>query len=160
MSAESATKENGSNATDQQAAVTVDAEPTSTKGKQQSTAIQLHEPTMMMQNRPIMPSEIEVAETITVAGVRPIAASHLSLVGSFLNGRPISSSAIQVKEMLPGDRPVFASEFHMVEGAMLPGDRPIACSSPALMHASTLPGNRPIASNEVDDSETLMGFID
>jgi hypothetical protein len=28
------------------------------------------------------------------------------------------------------------------------------------LEASLLPGGRPIASNEIDDSETLMGYID
>jgi hypothetical protein len=33
-------------------------------------------------------------------------------------------------------------------------------SEPGLMHASMLPGSRPIFSNEVDDSSTLMGYLD
>lgn len=125
-------------------------------------AIALTQPTSMVWNRPVMPSEIEVAETMSVAGVRPIAVSHLELAGSFLNGRPIEASALKVRDMLPGDRPIFGSEFKMVDGALLPGNRPILASSPELLAASVLPGNRPIASNEIIDPEpaVLMGYLD
>ncbi|MDX2239557.1 MAG: hypothetical protein NW224_02630 [Leptolyngbyaceae cyanobacterium bins.302] len=124
-------------------------------------AIALSQPVSMIWNRPVMPSEIEVAETMSVAGVRPIAASHLELAGSFLNGRPIEASHLKVHEML-GNSPIFESEFKMVEGAMLPGNRPILASSPELLAGSMLPGNRPIASNETVDPEpaVLMGYLD
>ncbi|MFM7449540.1 MAG: hypothetical protein ACKO24_13205 [Leptolyngbyaceae cyanobacterium] len=130
--------------------------------EEQKGEMQLHQPTTMVWNRPVMPSEIEVKETIVVAGVRPIEASHLALFGSFLNGRPIAASPIQVAEMLPGDRPIFVSEFHMVEGLTLPGERPVMVSDPQLMQASVLPGGRPIASNDIIDPEpaTLMGYLD
>ncbi len=125
-------------------------------------AIALSQPQHMVWNRPVMPSEIEVAETMSVAGIRPIAVSHLELAGSFLNGRPIEASHLKVCEMLPGDRPIFDSEIHMVEGTMLPGNRPILVSSPELMAASMLLGNRPISSNETVDPEpsVLMGYLD
>ncbi len=125
-------------------------------------AITLSQPSLTIWNRPVMPSEIEVAETMSVAGVRPIAVSHLELAGSFLNGRPIEASHLKVRDMLPGDRPIFDSEFKMVETAMLPGNRPIMVSDPVLLAASILPGNRPIASNETVDPEpaVLMGYLD
>lgn len=125
-------------------------------------AIALSQPSLMVWNRPVMPADIEVAETMSVAGVRPIAVSHLELAGSFLNGRPIEASALKVHHMLPGDRPIFDSEFKMVDGALLPGNRPIMASSPSLLAASMLPGNRPIASNEIVDPEpaVLMGYLD
>jgi len=125
-------------------------------------AIALSQPSLMVWNRPVMPAEIEVAETMSVAGVRPIAVSHLELAGSFLNGRPIEASALKVHDMLPGDRPIFDSDFKMVEGAILPGNRPIMASKPELLAASILPGNRPIASNEIIDPEpaVLMGYLD
>jgi len=128
----------------------------------QQGALQLHQPTTMVWNRPVMPSDIEVKETLTIAGVRPIAASHLELFGSFLNGRPIAASSIQVRDMLPGDRPIMANTFQMVEGSILPGDRPIMLSDPRLLEASVLPGNRPIAPNDIIDPEpeALMGYLD
>ncbi len=128
----------------------------------QKGEMQLHQPTTMIWNRPVMPSEIDVKETIAVAGVRPIEASHLELFGSFLNGRPISASHLQVAEMLPGNRPIFVSEFQMVEDMTLPGERPIMASNPQLLQASVLPGGRPIAPNDIIDPEpaTLMGYLD
>lgn len=138
----------------------IDVRPAQSDSK--DGAIALSQPVSMIWNRPVMPSEIEVAETMSVAGIRPIAASHLELAGSFLNGRPIEASGLKVSDMLPGDRPIFISEFKMMEGAMLPGNRPILASSPELMEGSVLPGNRPIASNEIIDPEppVLMGYLD
>lgn len=135
---------------------------TARPAQSEAGAIALSQPVNMVWNRPVMPSDIEVSETMSVAGVRPIAVSHLELAGSFLNGRPIEASGLKVREMLPGDRPIFDSEFHMMEGAMLPGNRPIQASRPELMEASVLPGNRPIFSNEVIDPEpsALMGYLD
>jgi hypothetical protein len=102
--------------------------------------------------------EMEVS-TFSAAGLRPIAPSHLEIYGTILNNRPILSSHLQVLEYLPGNRPVFASELVILDDMSL-GGRPIVASDPHLMEGSTLPGGRPIASNEIDDSETLMGFID
>jgi len=141
--------------------VQITARPIQTEPSKKEAALQLHQqPTSMIWNRPVMPSDIQVADTITVAGVRPIATSDLQVYDSYLNGRPISASSLTVSEMLPGGRPIFVSDFHMVESEMLPGGRPIMVSDPSLMHASLLPGGRPIASNEIDDPITLMGFLD
>jgi hypothetical protein len=95
----------------------------------------------------------------SAAGLRPIGASHLDIYGTILNNRPVMASHLQVLEYLPGNRPVFASEIVMRDDMSL-GGRPILVSDPHLLEGSTLPGGRPIASNEIDDSETLMGFID
>jgi hypothetical protein len=140
--------------------VKITARPVQAESDSQDGSIQVRPSSLTVWNRPVMPSDIEVADTITVAGVRPIAASHLEIYASYLNGRPITASHLQVTEMLPGNRPVFASEFKSVQGALLPGDRPIMASDPHLLEASLLPGNRPIASNEIDDPATLMGFLD
>ncbi|MBF2025352.1 MAG: hypothetical protein IGS48_01110 [Oscillatoriales cyanobacterium C42_A2020_001] len=142
--------------------VQITTRPAQVDETQKQATLELSQPSLMVWNRPVMPSDIEVAETISVAGVRPIAASHLVLAGSFLNGRPIEASRLTVREMLPGDRPIFDSEFKMVEGMLLPGNRPIMASDPGLLAASVLPGNRPIASNETVDPEpaVLMGYLD
>lgn len=142
--------------------VQVTPRPAQNDANQKQTAIELHQPTSMVWNRPVMPSDIEIAETISEAGIRPIAVSHLALAGSFLNGRPIEASSLTVREMLPGDRPVFSSEFKMVEGTMLPGNRPIMASNPDLLEGAMILGNRPIASNEIVDPEpaVLMGYLD
>jgi hypothetical protein len=112
-------------------------------------------------NRPIIHGAIEVVEEFTAAGIRPIAASHMDVFGTILNGRPIMASHLQVVEYaLPGNRPVFASDMVVCDDLTLPGGRPVMASSPDLLAATLLPGGRPVASNEIDDSETLMGFID
>lgn len=105
--------------------------------------------------------EIQVAESFFSAGLRPIAATHFEVAGTLLNNRPIMASHLQVMDYaLPGNRPIFASELVVRDDLTLPGGRPIMASDPHLLEASLLPGGRPIASNEIDDSETLMGFID
>jgi hypothetical protein len=110
---------------------------------------------------PVGAGTIEVAETFASAGIRPIAVSHLEVFGTILNGRPISASHLHVMDSsIPGQRPVFASEMVIRDDLTLPGGRPIMASDPHLLEASLLPGGRPIASNEIDDSETLMGYID
>ncbi|WP_088892528.1 hypothetical protein [Leptolyngbya ohadii] len=137
------------------------------ESKDSKLAVRTEDPKGEMQymsylgDRPIGDGAIEVAEQFTSAGVRPIAASHMEVFGTILNGRPILASHLQVVEYaLPGNRPVFASDIVVCDDLTLPGGRPIIASSPDLLAATLLPGGRPIASNEIDDSETLMGFLD
>lgn len=105
--------------------------------------------------------KMEVAETFTSAGLRPIAASHMEIFGMILNNRPIMASHLQVLDYsIPGHRPIFASDIVVRDDLTLPGGRPIVASDPKLLEASLIMGARPIASNEIDDSEVLMGFID
>jgi hypothetical protein len=104
---------------------------------------------------------IEIAEMFSSAGDRPIAASHLNIYGTILNNRPIMASDVKVLDTTPvGGRPIFASNLAIRDDMSLPGGRPIFASDPHLLEASLLPGGRPIASNEIDDAETLMGFLD
>jgi|GEM_PF-1246652 hypothetical protein len=111
--------------------------------------------------RPVGPSQIEVVETISDAGLRPIAASHMEIYGTILNNRPIMASHIQLSETsLPGGRPIFMSDIVIREDLTLPGGRPVFASSARLMDAKILPGGRPIAANEEDDAELLMGYLD
>ncbi|MBW4514929.1 MAG: hypothetical protein KME11_06860 [Timaviella obliquedivisa GSE-PSE-MK23-08B] len=111
--------------------------------------------------RPVGADTFEIAETYSEAGIRPIGVSHLEVFGTILNGRPITASHLHVMDYaLPGHRPVFADAMTFRDDLTLPGGRPVVTSSPKLLEASMLPGGRPIASNDVDDSETLMGFLD
>lgn len=129
---------------------------------QEGTAI-VTSPSTSYMDRPVMPSELEVAGTIQSAGIRPIASSNLAVVGTILNGRPIMSSSFKVAELLPGNSPIFCDEVKYLSGdAGLPGNRPILVSPPALLAASVLMGNRPIFSNETVDPEpaVLMGYLD
>lgn len=112
-------------------------------------------------NRPIGPGQIEVLENISVAGVRPIAASHMEVYGTILNDRPIMASHIQVSDTtIPGGRPIFTSDIVVCEDLMLPGGRPVFASDVRLMDAPLLPGGRPIADNDTEDSEMMMGYLD
>jgi hypothetical protein len=106
-------------------------------------------------------AEIEIAESFTSAGLRPIGASHLEIFGMILNNRPITASHLHVLEYsLPGGRPIFAGDIVVCDDLTLPGGRPIVASDPHLLDASMIMGGRPIASNDIDDAETLMGFLD
>lgn len=102
--------------------------------------------------------EIEVSN-FSSAGLRPIAPSNLEVFATILNNRPITASHLRVVEHF-GSRPIFASDMLVLEDLTLPGGRPIMASDPRLLQASSLPGGRPIASNDIDDSEGLMGYID
>jgi hypothetical protein len=113
-------------------------------------------------NRPVGPGPIDIAETISVAGVRPIASSNMEVFGTILNNRPIMASNVRVAEAdaLADRRPIFSSELVVRDDLTLPGGRPIMASDPHLLQATLLPGGRPIASNEMPETEELMGYID
>jgi len=99
--------------------------------------------------------EIQVG-SYAIAGLRPVASSDLQVYGTIANNRPVLASPLQVVSYA-GSRPIFASELVVLEDF---NGRPITASNPALMHGSNLPGGRPIASNQIDDSEELLGYLD
>ncbi|MBD1842209.1 hypothetical protein H6F89_02045 [Cyanobacteria bacterium FACHB-63] len=135
-------------------------EATATPAEGNGGAIEiLSLPSLSAGNRPIMSDDFEVAGTIQSAGIRPIEASHMAIYGTIMNGRPVMSSSLKVAEMLPGNRPIFYSDFHAVEGSETFG-RPVMASEPGLLSADRHMGDRPVFSNDLDDSTTLMGFID
>jgi hypothetical protein len=98
---------------------------------------------MLTPNRPIFASDLVVYETINVSGIRPVMASPFEIVGSL---------------DAAGQRPVAANEFEVAATMNVSGIRPIAASS--LIVTEMLTATRPIASNDIDDSGTLMGYID
>lgn len=134
----------------------------SVKGKAapKEGAIQVSSP--VLGDRPVGSGAIEVAESFTSAGLRPIATSKLDVYGTILNNRPIMASHLKVLDTnaLADHRPIFASDLIVRDDLTLPGGRPILASDPELLNAPLLPGGRPIASNEIDDAETLMGYLD
>lgn len=79
-----------------------------------------------------------------------------------ITGRPVTTSDLQVVETMNvmGIRPITANTFKVVDTIQLSGIRPIASSGLAVSQTYSIMGNRPVAPNEVDDSETLMGFLD
>lgn len=103
--------------------------------------------------------ELEVAESYSEAGIRPIEVSHLEVYGTILNNRPVSASHLQVIEYID-NRPIFASDITICDDLTLPGGRPIVASDSRLMEASLITGGRPIASNDIGDGEGLMGYLD
>ncbi|WP_066423744.1 hypothetical protein [Anabaena sp. 4-3] len=106
----------------------------------------------------------EVVGTLAVAGVRPIAGSdlHVAETMSVAGLRPIGTSSLQVVETMNvmGIRPIAANTIQVVDSINLSGIRPIASSSLVISSNYSIMGNRPVASNIIDDSDSLMGFID
>jgi hypothetical protein len=129
--------------------------PKAENGKAENGSKKSTETGLSLANANEAKSGIEVS-SYAVAGLRPIASSNLEVFGTILNNRPILASPLQVVSFA-GNRPIFASEIAVRSDF---AGRPIMVSDPTLLQGSLLPGGRPIASNEIDDSETLMGFID
>lgn len=152
-----ATTEGAANGHTEVTALSVKSE----KPEDKKGALQIS-PSGSIWNRPVAPAEMTVVESISAAGVRPIAASNLEVYGTILNNRPIMASNLRVLDntILADHRPIFASDLVVRDDLSLPGGRPIVASDPALLEASLLPGGRPIASNDIDDPEAIMGFID
>ncbi|AGF52602.1 slr0476 [Synechocystis sp. PCC 6803] len=75
--------------------------------------------------------------------------------------RPIEASKIHVVSTygsMGATRPVGASTMEVSSTMTVSGNRPIALSH---LHISEITaGNRPVASNEIDDPNTLMGYLD
>jgi hypothetical protein len=136
----------------------IDATATSSSDEGQG-AIQIHN-ALAIAASPVMPSDIEIVGTILDGGIRPIAASHLDIVGTLLGNRPITSSHLRIAEVMPGNRPIFYDDIKLIDHIEVSGHRPILASDPALMGAEMLLGNRPIFTNNTDDAPALMGYID
>ncbi|MDB9495168.1 hypothetical protein PN441_03860 [Spirulina major CS-329] len=75
---------------------------------------------------------------------RPIEPSHLNVVSTY--------NAM-------GIRPVIASGLNISSSMVLSGQRPITKSSLNISEIVIL-GNRPVASNEIEDINTLIGYLD
>lgn len=107
--------------------------------------------------RPIQDTKGEIqVGSYAIAGLRPVASSTLQVYGTIANNRPVLASPLRVVSYA-GNRPIFASEIVVLNEV---AGRPVSASNPALLQASGLPGGRPIASNEIDDPEGLLGYLD
>ena len=106
----------------------------------------------------------EVTGTLAVSGSRPIASSDLDIAQTMAvsGNRPISSSELQIVETvnIMGIRPIAANQMQVSDTINLSGIRPIAKSGLVVSETYSVMGNRPVASNEIDDSYSLMGFLD
>ncbi|MGB3655239.1 MAG: hypothetical protein WBA41_29095 [Rivularia sp. (in: cyanobacteria)] len=106
----------------------------------------------------------QITGTLAVPGQRPITSSDLDIARTMkVSGeRPISSSDLEVVHTvnIMGIRPIGANKIEFSETMNLSGIRPIAKSHLVVSEMYSVMGNRPVASNEVDDSFSLMGFLD
>lgn len=74
--------------------------------------------------------------------------------------RPIDPSHVEIVGSIYGNRPVFASTMDISSSIVASGSRPIAKSHLAISETYTVMGNRPVASNEIEDIDTMIGYID
>jgi len=77
---------------------------------------------------------------------RPIEASHLNVVSTY--------------NVVGGTRPVVASGIEVSGTLSISGNRPISTSHLKISETYSVMGSRPVASNEIDDPEALMGYLD
>jgi|GEM_PF-813831 hypothetical protein len=127
----------------------------------QQAGIQLYLPAGLP-NRPVGPNDFTVSEIVSISGNRPIGTStlHISETYGIVGNRPVEASNFEVVATL-GRRPIGSSAMQVSEMFSMSGARPIAVSTLHIDEVySTMGGNRPIASNEIDDTWTLMGFLD
>ena len=83
--------------------------------------------------------------------------------GGLPGNRPISLSNLKISETyssVGGVRPVFASSMEVAGSLVASGQRPIVKSTLAISKDIVIMGNRPVAPNEMDDTDTLMGYLD
>lgn len=123
---------------DQRTTLQVEAQ-TVTEPTSSGSGIELYQPTRLPNNRPIASGKLQICDTIWN---RPVTSTGFRVLGT------MSSS---------GTRPIAASHLHISSTLAVSGNRPITSSNLVINHTLM---NRPIASNEVDDSEGLMGFLD
>lgn len=112
-----------------------------------STALALHayEPSPLPNNRPISASHLRIASLDHLPGGRPVFCSDLEIVRS---------------GSIYKDRPVFASHLEIVDSNTLPGHRPITASHLEISALDSLPNHRPIMTEQFEDHQDLMGYID
>ena len=93
------------------------------------------------------PTQIQGASTALGMPNRPIEHSDLEVTGTLMGNRPIvkADSAMSVSLI----------QSEEVTGAM--ANRPVAATH---LQITAMVMNRPIASNQIDDPNTLMGYLD
>ncbi|WP_341734736.1 hypothetical protein [Microcoleus sp. EPA2] len=126
-----------------------------------ATGIQLYLPPALP-NRPVGPNDFTVSDTLSISGNRPIGVNtlHISETYGIVGNRPVEASDLEVVATL-GRRPIGSSTMQVSEMFSMSGARPVGVSTLHIDEVySTMGGNRPIASNDIDDSSTLMGFLD
>jgi hypothetical protein len=113
----------------------------------ESKGLKLYQPEdRLPENRPIGRSHLQFKEDEMLPGGRPVEASHMRVVSTYSS--------------VGGSRPVVSSGMEVSSTLAISGNRPIALSHLHISETYTVMGNRPVASNEIDDPEALMGFLD
>ncbi|MBE9040835.1 hypothetical protein IQ235_08590 [Oscillatoriales cyanobacterium LEGE 11467] len=77
--------------------------------------------------------------------------------------RPVTVSHSEITETfgaVGGQRPIFASHLQVCGTINSSGQRPISAGTLAISDVYASMGNRPVASNEIDDPNALMGYLD
>lgn len=126
------------------------------------TEIQLYLPAAALPHRPVGPNDFTVSDTLSISGNRPIGVNTLQVSETYgiVGNRPVEASDLEVVATL-GRRPIGSSRMQVTEIFSISGARPVGVSTLHIDEVySTMGGNRPIASNDIDDSSTLMGFLD
>jgi hypothetical protein len=106
------------------------------------------------------------SEVTALALQKGAAAKSLSVAyppSNLPQGRPVSPSEHQVADTFSAvgaERPIFSSTLQVSGIIKSSGERPISASTLVISETYSLMGNRPIASNEIDDPNTLMGYLD
>ena len=76
--------------------------------------------------------------------------------------RPIEPSSLEIVHTyssVGSNRPVSKGTIDFSSSIAISGNRPIAAST-LQVSESYIMGNRPVASNESDETDSLMGFLD
>lgn len=101
-------------------------------------------------------------ESVSIDNVDDSAKQEISGPLALPGQRPITSSDLQIVETMNimGIRPIAANKMEVTDTINLSGIRPIAKSDLVVSETYRVMGNRPVASNAIDDSFSLMGFLD
>ena len=111
----------------------------------EAQAIEPYQANPLPANRPLVSRSLELVNHGSLPGNRPIAVAHLEIVNA---------------DSLPNQRPIIHSGLEIVNRDAIAHDRPIIRRGLPFTPSPDLPNNRPIATNEIYDSEELMGYID
>jgi hypothetical protein len=108
-------------------------------------------------------TKVSSAELVVANSVAHKGAIHLVQPSKALpNNRPISAGIQKVSEIFhsAGERPVMTSTFKVSQMFHMAGERPVMAGTLNIGEIYSSMGTRPVASNTIDDSLSLMGFLD
>lgn len=109
-------------------------------------------------------AKVSSAELVVANSFAHKGAIHLVQPSKALpNNRPISAAIQKVSEIFhsAGERPVMAATFKVSELFNIAGERPVMAGTLNIDEIySSMGARRPVASNTIDNSVSLMGFLD